>query len=172
MTNEQSFVNLRRPRADVLATLVLVLAATEATFSVSPATAELVGYDYAHAIVDDHARLGYVELLKDQRAQTVTAFVARALAFLAAHGIDAKRLMTDNAWSYTLNRSLRELLAEQGSAIYAPHASAPAKRQGRALPPDDGTRMGLRHPLPPLPRPRRRPATLAGAGDGRRPPAQ
>jgi hypothetical protein len=36
-----------------------------------------VGYDYAHAIVDDHSRLGYVELLDDERAQTVTAFVAR-----------------------------------------------------------------------------------------------
>ena len=73
-----------------------------------------VGYDYAHAIVDDHSRLGYVELLDDERAPTVTAFVARALAFFAAHGIETKRLMTDNAWSYTLNRSLRELLAEQG----------------------------------------------------------
>jgi transposase InsO family protein len=73
-----------------------------------------VGYDYAHAIVDDHSRLGYAELLDDERAQTVTAFVERALAFFAGHGIEAKRLMTDNAWSYTLNRSLRELLAQRG----------------------------------------------------------
>ena len=71
-----------------------------------------LGYDYAHAIVDDHSRLGYAELLADERAQTVTAFVARGLAFFAAQGIEPKRLMTDNAWSYTLNRSLRELLAE------------------------------------------------------------
>jgi transposase len=54
-----------------------------------------VGYDYAHAIVDDHSRLGYVELLDDERAQTVTGFVQRALAFFAAHGIEPKRLMTD-----------------------------------------------------------------------------
>ena len=53
------------------------------------------GYDYAHAILDDHSRLGYAELLSDERAQTVTAFVARALAFFAAHGIEPKRLMTD-----------------------------------------------------------------------------
>ena len=44
----------------------------------------------------------------------MTAFVERALAFFAEHGIEPKRLMTDNAWSYTLNRSLRELLAERG----------------------------------------------------------
>ena len=70
-----------------------------------------VGYDFAHAIVDDHSRLGYAELLPDAKAATVTAFTERALSFFAANGIDAKRLMTDNHWSYTLNRSLRELLA-------------------------------------------------------------
>lgn len=69
-----------------------------------------VGYDYAHAIVDDHTRLAYVELLDDDRAPTVTGFLDRALAFFAAHEIKPKRLMTDNAWSYTKNRSLRELL--------------------------------------------------------------
>lgn len=72
-----------------------------------------VGYDYAHAIVDDHSRLAYVELLEDEKAQTVTAFVARALAWFDAHGIQAKRLMTDNAWSYTRNSSLRQLLADR-----------------------------------------------------------
>jgi hypothetical protein len=74
-----------------------------------------VGYDFANAIVDDHSRLAYVELLPDEKAATVTGFVTRALAWFAQHGITARRLMTDNAWSYTHNRSLRELL--QASAI-------------------------------------------------------
>ena len=73
-----------------------------------------VGYDYAHAIVDDRSRLGYAELLDDERAATVTAFLERALAFFAEHGIEARRLMTDNAFVYTKNRSLRELLARRG----------------------------------------------------------
>jgi transposase len=72
-----------------------------------------VGYDYAHAIVDDHSRLAYVELHDDEKAATVTGFVERALAFFADHGIVAKRLMTDNGFSYVKNRSLRELLARQ-----------------------------------------------------------
>ena len=55
-----------------------------------------VGYDYAHAIVDDHSRLAYVELHDDERAATVTGFVERALAF------------------YVKNRSLRELLTGRG----------------------------------------------------------
>ena len=73
-----------------------------------------VGYDYAHAIVDDHSRLAYVELHDDEKAATVTGFLERALAFFAEHGIVAKRLMTDNGFSYVKNRSLRELLARHG----------------------------------------------------------
>jgi transposase InsO family protein len=73
-----------------------------------------VGYDYAHAIVDDHSRLAFVELHDDEKAATVTGFLERALAFFAARGIVAKRLMTDNAFAYVHNRSLRELLASRG----------------------------------------------------------
>jgi len=73
-----------------------------------------VGYDFAHAIVDDHSRLAYAELLADCRAATVTAFIERALRFFAARGIAASRLMSDNHWSYTRNRSLRELLLTRG----------------------------------------------------------
>jgi transposase InsO family protein len=72
-----------------------------------------VGYDYAHAIVDDHSRLAYVELHDDEKAETVTAFVERALAFFAEHGIACRRLMTDNGFSYVKNHSLRELLARR-----------------------------------------------------------
>jgi hypothetical protein len=69
-----------------------------------------VGYDFAHAIVDDHSRLAYVELHSDERAETVTAFAARALDWFAANGIAARRVMSDNAFIYARNRSLRELL--------------------------------------------------------------
>jgi transposase len=75
-----------------------------------------VGSDYLHAVVDDHSRLAYVELHNDEKAETVTAFVERALAFYASHGIVAKRVMTDNAFAYVMNRSLRELLASRGIA--------------------------------------------------------
>ena len=75
---------------------------------------DAVGYDYAHAIVDDNSRLAYVELHDDERAATVTSFVERALAFFDRHGITTRRLMTDNAFAYVHNRSLRELLARRG----------------------------------------------------------
>jgi transposase InsO family protein len=68
-----------------------------------------LGHDYFHALVDDHTRLAYGELLADEKAATTTAFVERALAWFAARGITAQRVMTDGAWSYTRNRQLREL---------------------------------------------------------------
>ena len=73
-----------------------------------------VGYDFAHAIVDDHSRLAYVELHDDEKAPTVTAFIERALAFFTSHGITARRVMTDNAMTYVRYRSLRELLTARG----------------------------------------------------------
>jgi transposase InsO family protein len=69
------------------------------------------GVDIVHAIVDDHSRLAYAEIHGDQRAATVVAFLERALAFYAEHGITARRLMTDNAWAYARSRIVRELLA-------------------------------------------------------------
>lgn len=73
-----------------------------------------VGYEWAHSLVDDHSRLAYSELHRDDTAITVTAFVERGLAFYAAYGIEPKRLLSDNAFVYRHNRSLGELLAEHG----------------------------------------------------------
>jgi transposase InsO family protein len=73
-----------------------------------------VGWEFCHSMIDDHSRLAYTEIHRDEKAPTVTAFVERALAFFADHGIAAKRIQTDNAFAYIHNRSLRDLLAERG----------------------------------------------------------
>src|SRR6202020_2770080 len=48
---------------------------------------ERVGYDFCHSVIDDHTRIAYTEIHDDEKAPTVTAFVARALAFYAGLGI-------------------------------------------------------------------------------------
>jgi transposase InsO family protein len=73
-----------------------------------------VGWEFCHSIIDDHSRLAYTEIHPDEKAATVTAFVERALAFFHGHGIDPKRLQTDNAFTYIHNRSLRDLLTDRG----------------------------------------------------------
>ena len=72
-----------------------------------------VGYDYVHSLVDDHTRLAYSEVLPDEKGPTCAAFLQRAAAFFADHGItQIERLMTDNAWAYKW--SLRDICAELG----------------------------------------------------------
>lgn len=85
-------------------------AVTGSRFTSGAEMREAVGYEFCHSIVDDHSRLAYAELHRDERAATVVAFTRRALAFFGSRGIKAKRLMTDNAWCYTRSRELSELL--------------------------------------------------------------
>ena len=104
-----------------------------------------VGWEYVHSIIDDCSRLAYCEIHDDEKAATVTAFTERALDLFLDHGVVAERLMTDNAFAYIHNRSLRELLAAARDPPH-PHTAlhAPHQRQGRALPADPATRVGLR----------------------------
>lgn len=72
-----------------------------------------VGFDYVHSLVDDHSRLAYSEILPDEKGVTCAGFLARAIAYFAAHGITrVERLMTDNAWAYQW--SLRKICADHG----------------------------------------------------------
>jgi transposase InsO family protein len=72
-----------------------------------------VGFDYVHSLVDDCSRLAYSEILPDEKGATCAAFLDRAIAYFAAHGITRiERLMTDNAWAYRY--SLREMCAAHG----------------------------------------------------------
>ncbi len=74
----------------------------------------VVGYDYVHSLVDDHSRLAYSEIHSDEKGTTCAAFLDRAAAYFAGHGIDCiERVMTDNAWAYRY--SLREVITALGA---------------------------------------------------------
>ncbi len=59
-----------------------------------------IGWEFVHVAVDDCTRLAYVEVLDDERTESVIAFLRRAVAFFNAHGIEVQRLMTDNGPAY------------------------------------------------------------------------
>lgn len=63
-----------------------------------------IGWEYVHVAVDDASRLAYVEVLRDERGETVAHFLWRALGWFRRHGIRVQRVMTDNAFAY-LSRS-------------------------------------------------------------------
>jgi transposase InsO family protein len=58
------------------------------------------GWEFVHVCVDDATRLAYAEVLADEQATTAVAFLRRAIAFYAAHGITVQRVMTDNGSAY------------------------------------------------------------------------
>jgi transposase InsO family protein len=58
------------------------------------------GWQFVHVCVDDATRLAYVEVLADEKATTAVAFLKRAVAFYARHGICVERVMTDNGSAY------------------------------------------------------------------------
>jgi len=58
------------------------------------------GWEAVHVAIDDHSRLAYAEVLDDEKARTSVAFLQRAIAFFAGHGITVQRVMTDNGSPY------------------------------------------------------------------------
>jgi transposase InsO family protein/transposase len=60
----------------------------------------ITGWDAVHVAVDDATRLAYVEVLPDEKASTAVAFLRRATAFYAQHGITIERVITDNGSPY------------------------------------------------------------------------
>jgi transposase InsO family protein len=75
-----------------------------------------VGYDYVHSLVDDHCRLAYSEILPDEKGATCAAFLERAAAYFATHGIDRiQRVLTDNHLSYRNCTAVAEVIASLGA---------------------------------------------------------
>lgn len=54
------------------------------------------GYEFIHAAIDDHSRLAYAEIHRDEQATTAASFMAHALTFFASHGAPVERVLTDN----------------------------------------------------------------------------
>jgi transposase InsO family protein len=90
------------------------------------------GWDFVHVAIDDATRLAYVEVLPDERKETATAFLTRALAWFAARGVAVERVMTDNGSCYraklfglALNtRSIRHIRTRP----YTPKTNGKAER--------------------------------------------
>ncbi|MGH3749039.1 MAG: IS481 family transposase [Micromonosporaceae bacterium] len=81
-----------------------------------PAAARKAGFDYVHSLVDDHSRLAYSEILPNEQGPTCAAFLLRAAAYFAEHGITVIReVMTDNHWSYSRSADVAGAMTTLGA---------------------------------------------------------
>jgi transposase-like protein len=90
------------------------------------------GWSYLHVAIDDHTRLAYAELLKDERGPSCAAFLRRAHAWYAERGITLERVLSDNAKAYhsvLWRDSCLELGIERRyTRPYSPWTNGKAKR--------------------------------------------
>jgi transposase InsO family protein len=91
-----------------------------------------IGWEYAHVAIDDFSRLSYMEVLPDERADTVAGFLRRALAWYRQHGIVARRLLTDNGNGY-VSHLFAQLCQQEGlrhlrTRPYTPRTNGKAER--------------------------------------------
>ena len=91
-----------------------------------------MGYDFLHVAIDDATRLAYVEVLPDERRQSTTGFLLRALRWFRARGVRVLRVMTDNGSGY-IARLFRKVLNLLGirhirTRPYTPRTNGKAER--------------------------------------------
>ena len=120
-----------------------------------------VGYDYVHAVVDDHSRLAYAEI--HRRAGGHGRRLPRGGARLLPSAWDRYEARDDGqCLRLRPQPCLPRAARPPRHAPFADRAlSAAHERQGRALPPNDGQGVGVRARLPLSSRARASPATLA-----------
>lgn len=73
-----------------------------------------MGYDYVHAVIDDHSRVAYAEIHDDEKGVTAAAVLERAIAFYAGLGVRVERVISDNAFAYRNSAAFRGVLEVHG----------------------------------------------------------
>jgi transposase InsO family protein len=93
---------------------------------------EGMGYDCLHVAIDDATRLAYVEVLPNEKKQSTTGFLVRALRWFRARGVDVERVMTDNGSGYVaklFRKALRMLgIRHIRTRPYTPKTNGKAER--------------------------------------------
>jgi transposase InsO family protein len=90
------------------------------------------GWEFVHVAVDDASRLAYVEILPDEKRQSVTGFLVRALRSFKNLGIAVERVMSDNGSGYVsrlFRKACRRLrLRHIRTRPYTPKTNGKAER--------------------------------------------
>ena len=90
------------------------------------------GWEYVFVGIDDHSRIGFTQILPDERAGSAMAFLEAAKRFYARLGIHVERVMTDNGSCFR-SKPFASCLRAQGikhvrTRPYTPRTNGKAER--------------------------------------------
>jgi hypothetical protein len=98
-----------------------------------------IGWEYVHVAIDDHTRLAYAEVLRDEKANSSIAFLQRARNWYARRGIEIQRVLSDNGSCY--KRRFTDACAQLGIWHPAPGTCGPGRtRRGPTARPNGSSR--------------------------------
>lgn len=67
-----------------------------------------IGTAYVHTVIDDHSRVAYAEIHRDETAATAIGVLRRATSWFAARGVRVERVLSDiQSWWAALSLSCR-----------------------------------------------------------------
>jgi len=83
------------------------------------------GFEFVYVAVDDFTRISYVDILADERSDSASTFLTRAVAWFAQQNVKVERVMTDNgqpSLRISLQRPVRPLTFATNAHVPTRHA--------------------------------------------------
>lgn len=95
-------------------------------------TVDGAGWEFLFVGVDDHARIGFTQIHRRERANNAAAFLRAAVAYFATLGVIVKRVLTDNGACFRSKRfrnACRRLgIRHSFTRAYRPQTNGKAER--------------------------------------------
>ncbi|UVC15364.1 IS481 family transposase [Mesorhizobium onobrychidis] len=91
-----------------------------------------VGWEFVHVSIDDASRVGFSQILPDEKKESAVAFLRTAVAYYLSLGIAVARVMTDNGSCYR-SKAFRDACRDLGlkhirTRPYTPKTNGKAER--------------------------------------------
>ena len=91
-----------------------------------------VGWEFVHVSIDDASRIGFSQILPDEKKESAVAFLKAAVAYYLSLGVTVTRVMTDNGSCYR-SKAFRNACRDLGlkhirTRPYTPKTNGKAER--------------------------------------------